>query len=157
MSTGWSGFLARGGRWVLAQLALMTAVAVLGPWGQGSWSRSSASLPAIALLLVGGFCGIAGVWVLGRNRTIFPKPHADSALITHGIYSWMRHPLYTSVMLLSIGWSLWWASGWALGASAALALLLNAKARREEVWLREQFPGYADYQRRVKRFLPWVF
>ena len=157
MSTGWSGFLARGGRWVLAQLALMTAVAALGPWGQGSWSRSSASLPAIALLLVGACCGIAGAWVLGRNRTIFPKPHAGSALITHGIYSWMRHPLYTSVMLLSVAWALYWASGLALAASVALALLLNAKARREEAWLREQFPGYVDYQRRVKRFLPWVF
>jgi protein-S-isoprenylcysteine O-methyltransferase Ste14 len=31
----------------------------------------------------------------------------------------------------------------------------HAKARREEHWLRWQFPEYADYEQRVRRFIPW--
>ena len=38
-----------------------------------------------------------------------------------------------------------------------LALLLYAKAIREERWLRGWYPAYRDYDRRVKRFVPWVW
>ena len=75
----------------------------------------------------------------------------------HGIYSVMRHPLYTSVMLASLGWALLWQSGPALVAALLLAPFFDAKARREERWLAERFPDYGDYQRRVARFLPWIY
>jgi protein-S-isoprenylcysteine O-methyltransferase Ste14 len=45
----------------------------------------------------------------------------------------------------------------ALLAALALAPLLDGKARREERWLRQQFPEYSSYQRRVRRFVPWVY
>jgi protein-S-isoprenylcysteine O-methyltransferase Ste14 len=39
----------------------------------------------------------------------------------------------------------------------ALAPLFDAKARREERWLRQKFPEYAGYERRVWRFVPWIY
>jgi protein-S-isoprenylcysteine O-methyltransferase Ste14 len=36
-------------------------------------------------------------------------------------------------------------------------VLLRLKAGREERWLREQFPEYADYARRVARFVPGLW
>jgi protein-S-isoprenylcysteine O-methyltransferase Ste14 len=147
-------FSAKGGAWVVVQSVLMLAVILLGVLFPGDWTQ----LPVIALgavlFAVGGWCGIAGVKVLGRNRTPFPQPLGDSRMIQHGIYSRMRHPLYTSVMLASLGWALIWQSA----ASFAVALLLvpffQAKSRREEQWLIEKFPDYRDYARRVPRFLP---
>jgi protein-S-isoprenylcysteine O-methyltransferase Ste14 len=103
---------------------------------------------------VGGYFGIAGVFVLGKNRTPFPQPRAGSELVQHGIYARVRHPLYTSVMLASLGWALIWQSVAAFVAALTLIPFFLAKARREERWLREQFPGYADYERRVPRFVP---
>lgn len=91
------------------------------------------------------------------NRTIFPKPKQGSRLIQAGIYRWVRHPLYTSLMLLSAGWGLLWCSSLALLTTGVLALFLNAKAVREEGWLREQFTDYADYERRVRRFIPGIY
>jgi len=44
-----------------------------------------------------------------------------------------------------------------LAAAGALALVLHAKAVREERWLRERYPEYRDYEQRVKRFVPWVW
>jgi protein-S-isoprenylcysteine O-methyltransferase Ste14 len=42
-------------------------------------------------------------------------------------------------------------------AALVLALFLDAKARREERWLRRQFPDYADYELKVRRFIPGVY
>jgi protein-S-isoprenylcysteine O-methyltransferase Ste14 len=147
-------FWQRGGAWVLVQFALMAAMIWLGiafPGGAGNWGGIAAGL---VLITAGGVFGVAGVRVLGRNRTAFPRPREDSELIQHGIYSRVRHPLYTSVMLVSAGWALAWQSWPALAAALALIAFLAAKARHEEHWLRRHFAGYEEYARRVPRFLP---
>jgi protein-S-isoprenylcysteine O-methyltransferase Ste14 len=132
----------------------MTAVGLLAVFFPGDWGSYAALALGGILVLIGGAVGIAGVMVLGRNRTPFPKPRAGSQFIQHGIYARVRHPLYSSVVLLSLGWALLWQSWPALVSAAVLMPFFRAKAKREERWLREQFPGYADYARRVPGFLP---
>jgi protein-S-isoprenylcysteine O-methyltransferase Ste14 len=149
-----SGFLERGGAWVLAQFVLLTAVILLGVMFHGNWTRVWLIAAGTGLFALGGGFGIAGVVVLGRNRTPFPQPRVNSELIQGGIYARVRHPLYTSVMLASLGWALIWQSWPALIVALVLIPYFVAKARREEGWLREKFPGYADYEKRVPRFLP---
>jgi protein-S-isoprenylcysteine O-methyltransferase Ste14 len=148
------GFRARGGTWVVLQFVPMTAVMVLGVVFSGDWTRVSVMISGAGLFVVGGYFGIAGVSVLGRNRTPFPKPREHSELVAHGIYSRVRHPLYTSVMLVSLGWALIWQSVVSVAVALVLLPFFHAKARREENWLRDKFPGYADYAGRVPRFLP---
>lgn len=92
--------------------------------------------------------------MLGRNRTSFPKPRKGSELVQRGIYAKVRHPLYTSVMLASLGWALIWQSGPAFVAAVILMPFFHTKARQEEQWLRKQFPEYGDYERRAPRFIP---
>lgn len=149
-----SSFLGRGGAWVLIQFVLMTAVILLAVVFPGDWTRCSVVVLGLGLLTVGGWFGIVGVRVLGRNRTSFPQPRDGSELVQHGIYARMRHPLYTSVMLASLGWALIWQSWPAFLLALTLIPFLHGKARQEERWLREKFPGYADYEKRVPRFLP---
>lgn len=149
-------FLACGGAWVVVQFVLMTGVIALGLMFHADW----AGLPVIAagavMFGVGGCFGIAGVFVLGRNLTPYPQPREGSELVQHGIFAWVRHPLYTSVMLASLGWALIWQSVVSLVAALVLIPFFHAKARREERWLRERFAGYEDYARRVPRFIPRV-
>jgi protein-S-isoprenylcysteine O-methyltransferase Ste14 len=151
---GANGFLARGGAWVVVQFILMTAVIVLGVKFHGDWMRLPMIAAGTGLFVAGGFFGIAGVVVLGRNRTPFPQPRDGSALVQRGIYARVRHPLYTSVMLAALGWALIWQSRPAFIAALALIPFFHAKARREERWLRKGFPDYTDYERRVPRFIP---
>jgi protein-S-isoprenylcysteine O-methyltransferase Ste14 len=66
----------------------------------------------------------------------------------------VRHPLYASVIALGFGWALLWRSGPALALAVAQTVFFHAKARFEERLLRERFAEYADYARRVPRFLP---
>lgn len=147
-------FLERGGAWVIAQSILLLLVVVLGVVCAGDWTNVPIIAAGAVLFCLGGGIGIAGVRVLGRNRTPFPQPRADSALIEHGIYARLRHPLYTSVMLASFGWALLWQSWPAVVAAILLVPLLGFKARAEERWLRQKFPGYAEYAARVPRFIP---
>ena len=151
-----SGFLARGGAWVVAQSVLMMAVVVSSVWFHGDGTRLPVIAVGAGLLVTGGYFGIAGVVVLGRNRTPFPQPREGSELVQRGIYAHVRHPLYTSVMLTSLGWALLWQSGPALLATLILIPFFHFKARREERWLRGQFPDYADYERTVPRFIPRI-
>jgi protein-S-isoprenylcysteine O-methyltransferase Ste14 len=94
---------------------------------------------------------------LGRNLTPLPKPKSDAQLVVSGLFAWMRHPIYTALMLLTFGSSLERGHLIALILSACLAVLLEFKSRREEAWLLEQFSEYAAYRSRVKKFFPGVY
>ena len=147
-------FAARGGAWVVAQSILMVTAIMLAVMFPGDWTQIPVIAIGAGLFIVGGYFGIAGVMVLGKNRTPFPQPRAGSELVQHGIYARVRHPLYTSVMLASLGWALIWQSMAAFVGALTLIPFFLEKTRREERWLREQFAGYADYERRVPRFVP---
>jgi protein-S-isoprenylcysteine O-methyltransferase Ste14 len=69
----------------------------------------------------------------------------------------VRHPIYLGVLLSALGWALLKASVVALGLAIGLAVLLDLKARREEAWLDERYPDYADYARRTRRFVPGIY
>lgn len=151
-------FWQRGGGWVLAQGGLMAAVLAASFLRTGRF-EPPAALQAFGVLAIswGACVGIAGVWELRDSRTIFPQPKPQARLVTSGIYRWIRHPLYSSLMGLSWGWGAWCGSWWVWAAAAALTGFLWLKANREERWLRERFPEYADYARRVARFIPGLW
>jgi protein-S-isoprenylcysteine O-methyltransferase Ste14 len=150
-------FVQRGGGWVLGQNVLLLVVGALGWWFRGATARPVVTGAGAALLVVSAVCGVAGTVALGRNLTPFPRPSSQTRLVRHGIYRRMRHPLYTAVVSAALGWALVRAS-WPAGLAALLlALWLDAKARREERWLRERFPDYAAYAARVRRFVPGIY
>jgi protein-S-isoprenylcysteine O-methyltransferase Ste14 len=152
-----SAFIQRGGLWVLGQSALLCAVIGGGILYRSQWHSPPLGLCGAFLLLVSAVCGLAGAASLGRNLTPFPKPSASARLIRTGIYGLIRHPLYTAVLSGAIGWALLCRSWPALLSALALAPLFDAKARREERWLRQQFPEYSRYEQQVRRFIPWVY
>jgi len=148
----------KGRGWVVAQITLMLACLVSGwltPWRwQGvSWDWCI----ALGLTLASAWFGIAGVIVLGGNRTIYPEPREGGALVRHGVYRHVRHPLYSSVMLLAFGWAIWFHSLLALGLAVLMAVFLTFKASSEERRLVRRFPDYSSYQGTTKRFIPWLF
>jgi protein-S-isoprenylcysteine O-methyltransferase Ste14 len=152
-----NGFSQRGGWWVVGQFTLMLIVGILGMTCRTETKKPAMLAGGLFVLGVSALCGIAGVRALGRRLTPFPKPVIQAKLVQHGIYSLIRHPLYTAVFCAATGWSLVRQSWPALAASLALAVFFDAKARREERWLRQQFPDYERYAQRVRRFIPWVY
>jgi protein-S-isoprenylcysteine O-methyltransferase Ste14 len=146
----------RGQGYVIIQVVLLVLVA-LAP-------RVNSALPHLTLRILGGcllgmglLMGVLAVTKLGQNLTALPHPKEDSSLVTSGIYSLVRHPIYSSVILLAFGWATWNASLLTLFLAFVLLGFFDIKARREEFYLQQKFVAYANYKRRVKKFIPFVY
>ena len=150
-------FFPRGGVWVLWQAILMTTVIVLAFCFRGSIPLPLARPVGIILLAIAAFLGLAGFLALRGNLTPFPKPRHGANLVQSGVYSLVRHPLYTAVILGALGWALAARSWPAALAAGALSAFFNVKAGIEERWLAQKFPEYKTYATRVKRFIPFLW
>jgi protein-S-isoprenylcysteine O-methyltransferase Ste14 len=155
---GLSGFRSRGGLWVVAQILILAAVVVSGWWWPGLDAESeTVRFCGWLLLVVGGGVALSGILELKGRITPFPAPLRDSTLVTRGIYRYVRHPLYSALICACFGWGLIRFSLPALLLAVLLVPVLAYKARREECFLTDRFPEYADYQRRTAAFIPWLF
>lgn len=149
----------RGEAYVVIQLMLMALVAFgrRNCVGLPGWPGSATSVAGIALLAIGGLLAIAGIAALGRNLTATPRPKPGATLVERGPYRFVRHPMYAGAVLAAFGWALA-VNGWlTLAYAAVLFVFFDVKARREERWLREEIPGYAAYERRVRKLIPFVY
>lgn len=149
---------ARGGIWVVGQFVILGVLLVLGvidPHRQPGqlWSSVAAAILGVYSITV----GMLAFKHLGRNLTAFPKPKDDGALVTHGIYAYVRHPIYTALISGSVAYALYQGSWWSGIGVIALAVWLEFKSRREEQFLRTMFAAYPDYMRHVKKFIPFIY
>jgi len=149
----------RGEGWFAAQLVLFALIAAAGALGPrwGGAARSATDAAGIALLAAGGVLAVRGLLDLRENLTPFPAPVAAGRLVECGSYALVRHPIYSGLIAGAFGWGLATASVAALGAAALLGVFFDLKSRREELWLAATYPGYADYRRRTRKLVPWVY
>jgi protein-S-isoprenylcysteine O-methyltransferase Ste14 len=150
----------RGEGWLLLQLLLLLAIvvaAVAFPMNVGGSMEQIARVVGLAGLVGGVIVFGLGIGTLGGSLSPLPKPLASAELIERGIYRFIRHPIYTGLILAALGGSIYAASPLALLLTLALVVVLDLKARREEIWLREQYAGYAGYAARTKKFIPRVY
>ena len=79
-------------------------------------------------------------------------------VITSGVYSIVRHPMYTGLMLGILSWPLILGSPWAGIPAVVAALAFCFRAFNEERLLRERLPGYEDYMHRTRyRLIPGLW
>lgn len=79
----------------------------------------------------------------------------DQQLATSGPYAYLRNPLYVGTLTVAAGLVIASKNIWLVCLFAAAFLLVYLPAvELEEQHLREIFPDYAEYARRVSRFLP---
>jgi len=122
-----------------------------------------AGLPAPALQVVGAVLVFAGlglaVWArvyLGRNWGMPMSVKEEPELVTTGPYRYVRHPIYTGIVLAMVGTGVAVAYYWLLLAAAIGAYFLYS-ARVEERTLVESFPAqYPPYRARTKMLVPFV-
>ena len=87
---------------------------------------------------------------LGRNLSPFPRPKNNSNLVTKGIYRYMRHPMYYSLVFISFGVFITKLSIYFLFLSASLVLVIKFKIALEEKYLNNKFKNYLLYKNKVK-------
>jgi protein-S-isoprenylcysteine O-methyltransferase Ste14 len=92
-----------------------------------------------------------------KDETLLPF-EKTSVLITAGLYRYIRHPLYGSLLFLAWGAFLkhpaWYSE--CLVAAATICLIATAKADEAEC-LRHFGSPYLEYTSRTKMFIPYLF
>ena len=123
--------------------------------------RRGESPPALPVRVIGATAVMTGVLVaaagaagLGAGLTASPLPNAAAQLRTTGMYRWVRHPIYSGLLLASTGWTIKSGDRRQLLLSAALLTLLAYKSTFEEHALRNRFTGYDHYTWCTPRFVP---
>jgi protein-S-isoprenylcysteine O-methyltransferase Ste14 len=110
------------------------------------------------LLLAGGFVGFAALWAnRPGNFNIHPHPHPTGELVRHGPYRWVRHPMYSAVLLFGLACVAAAPSVESLGYFVSLSLVSLGKARIEERLMRVKHPSYSAYAAATKRLFPGLF
>jgi protein-S-isoprenylcysteine O-methyltransferase Ste14 len=145
---------------------LTVAVALLAaPWPPGVWLTAQFVPPSAGLGLAGAAITVPGlaltVWArrfLGTNWSGTVTVKQDHQLITTGPYRYVRHPIYSGLLLAFAGSAL--ASGQWRGPLALViaAYALWRKWRLEERWMRETFgSAYSDYAAHTPAVVPRIF
>jgi len=132
------------------QFVCLGLILTTGPW--------LAKTPGFLFLeLFGGFLGVWAIWTMKlRNLSALPDIKSHSPLQTGGPYRWIRHPMYTALLLLMLAlvceeFSYWRGLMWGV-----LLVDLFLKLRYEEVLLAKNFLEYAEYQTRTHKLIPWI-
>lgn len=108
----------------------------------------------IGLTTLGLIVAVLALLQLNRFLSPFPTPKEGSSLIQHGVFRWVRHPIYTGLLLMGIGWGVHTESFSRLGITLVLAVLFYFKSSYEEKRLQATFPDYGTYKQKAGRFFP---
>ena len=106
----------------------------------------------ISLLLA-----VSAVLQLNTNLSPFPTPLSSGRLITNGVFRIARHPIYTGIFGICVGYGIYSDSLYKFLISVALLLLFYYKSEYEEELLMFKYPTYSDYKKRTGRFFPKFF
>jgi len=91
------------------------------------------------------------------NFRLQPIPKDEVKLVTGGPYQFVRHPMYTSVLLGMFGIAINMNSALGYGVWIVLFIDLYVKLRFEEKLLLEKFSEYQEYMKRTKQLLPFLW
>jgi protein-S-isoprenylcysteine O-methyltransferase Ste14 len=120
----------------------------------------TAAWPYIGLALTAAGLGFT-IWarrVLGTNWSAMPSIKNNHELIQRGPYRFVRHPIYTGLLLAVFGSCLAEGRVWNLCVFGMAAILLIVKLKAEEALRARQFPeAYLQYRRSVKALIPFLY
>lgn len=106
---------------------------------------------------------VASLWLfwrshvdLGQNWSVSLELRENHQLVSHGVYRWVRHPMYTSIWLWGLAQGMMlanWFAGWSV--MPAFAAMYFVRMPREERLMYEEFgDSYREYARRTGRLFP---
>jgi len=136
---------------VFAQFFLIGLMAVLS-------SGILSSYTGMTIMVSGA---VLGLWTTRYNTignfNIRPELKEGCDLVMHGPYRLVRHPMYTSVMLLTLGMAIGTPTVLQWTSFVLLTVVLILKANREEALWSCHDEAYEAYKKRTNRFIPFIY
>ena len=112
----------------------------------------------LAIQILGLFIASWAIWEMKKSKlNIAPTPKEGSFLVDTGIYKWIRHPMYTSLLLVFTPMIIENSKpiNWLIFIVFAINLIL--KLEYEETLLLNFFDQYKSYQKKTFKILPYIY
>lgn len=122
------------------------------------WFRVEPTLTTLFWTLPGILLGLKAIHDMHlHNLHILPDPDQHAQLIQTGLYRWIRHPMYLSVLLFALPFALALNSVQAWSIWLVLLGTLLVKLHYEEHLLQQVFPQYSVYRQGTRKLLPFIY
>ena len=135
---------------VFGQLAYIAVLAFGVGWTLPWWGWVLFALGLLVFILAATALG-------GNNFTAMPMPREENTLSKRGIYAFVRHPMYLSVLLCGAAMAFGAPSVWRWTALAVVVIVLAVKIRHVGLKLTAKHPYYPDMMRAVARVVPGIW
>jgi protein-S-isoprenylcysteine O-methyltransferase Ste14 len=116
------------------------------------------NIVVIVLLIVGLIIAIVARRTLAGNWSGQVALKKDHVLITTGLYQYVRHPIYTGMLMMILGTALSYGT---LGATLGFLIILLGvlvKLNEEEALMTQHFSQeYLSYKQRTKTLIPFIW
>jgi len=109
----------------------------------------------IIALILGGWA--VSIIIYKSKIHVTPEVPIGANLVTKGPYALIRHPMYTSLLLLTLVLIVNLFTWQRLIFWVILLLDLMIKLNYEEKILEKHFHGYRDYQKKTKKLIPRIY
>ena len=128
------------------------------PWGEVRMLQRRPELTGLGLVIAGAGLAVWSRLVLARNWSGAIELKVDHELVERGPYRFLRHPIYSGLLLMFLGTALVRGTAQAFGAFTLFLAVHLWKIRAEEALLAQRFPrAFAAYRARTKALVPLVF
>lgn len=112
---------------------------------------------SIALIIFSIVLGLLALFnIRPSNLNILPQLKDKHQLITSGVYRYIRHPMYTSVILFCLALLITNVDQFSIVVMLILVIDLILKSNVEEMLLSKRFNSYLNYQKKTGKFLPFL-
>ena len=118
------------------------------------WQNTMLQIIGSTLVAMGIALGTWAAISFRQKIRIMPSPANTGFLVTGGPFAYIRHPMYSALLLASIGLFLAYPTIARLAAMVVLGLVLMAKMNYEERMLQERYTGYDAYRAHTGRIFP---
>lgn len=119
--------------------------------------RISLIILGLLVFIIGTYVNVKGRLLLGKNWANQIKIYENQTLVTKGVYSIVRHPLYASLIWIFYAASIIYLNYFAFLANTLIFIpFMYYRAKQEEEMLKEQFKNYALYIKQVGMFFPKI-
>ena len=133
------------------QFVCLALLITTGPW-------IAASMEFLVLEMLGIFFGFWALLTMKlRNLSVLPEIKPNSFLQTGGPYRWVRHPMYSALLLVMLVLVLEEFTYWRGLVWLILSLDLFLKLQYEEELLVNEFSEYRVYQSKTSKLIPWIW
>ena len=146
------------GGYLLIIVLLVEVVTMLVRQWTGFPFRVTRTFQIGLTVILGGLCLAGVIWFnASLNLVKVNLLGGERTLVTHGPFSYVRHPLYAVLLLTALPLTIVWsADGLFVAAWLVILLLGHALVLKEERGLREEFgEAYTTYRRYVPALLPY--